>query len=150
MAPAAPSTPPRYRSRTRACRPGSHGGSRRRALAWETRFLARQDERFDLVDDLLDLEPGRVDLDRVRGRAHPVGVAPVAVAEEIRREGIGADVGALREAPARPDCRIRGQVHLHAGVRRDDRADVPALHHAVALLGELTLTGTHDFAHRLV
>src|SRR5207248_10312976 len=73
-------------------------------------------------------------------------VALVATTE-IGHQRVAADVGTFRLPPPRTDSGVRTQVHLHVGVRRDDRADVAALHHDVAGLGQLSLPLAHDLAH---
>ena len=91
-------------------------------------------------------ELGRVDLDGVRGRLHADVVGLVAQLE-VGRERVGADVGPLGLAAARADRRVGDEVDLHLGLRRDDRADVAALDHDVALGPELALALAHHLAH---
>ena len=50
----------------------------------------------------------------------------------------------------RADVGIGLEIDLHLGARRDDRADVAALDHDVALRGELTLPLAHHLAHLVV
>ena len=90
-------------------------------------------ELLDAVDDVVDLEVGRVDLLGVVCGPHARGVALVADAQ-IGCECVAADPGALCLAPPRTRRRIRVEVHLHLGVGRDDRADVAALDHDVPVL----------------
>ena len=66
---------------------------------------------------------------------------------EVGRERIGADVRPLRLPPLRAHLRVGDEVDLHLGVGRDDRADVAALDHGVALRGELALALAHHLAH---
>src|SRR5581483_7193490 len=53
--------------------------------------LSLTDELFDPRDDFFHLQFGRVDLDRVLGRLHAVGIALVASAQ-VGREGVCADL----------------------------------------------------------
>ena len=117
------------------------------AVHWPRRGEPLLDELLDAIDDVVDLEVGRVDLLRVGRRAHARGVALVADAQ-VGRERVAADVGALGLAPARTHVAVRVEVDLHLRVRRDDGADVAALDHDVALLAELALALAHDLADR--
>ena len=60
------------------------------------------DELLDPRDDLVDLELGRVDLDRVLGGPHVDRVLLVAQ-PQVGRERVGADPGPLRRAACGPD-----------------------------------------------
>ena len=96
--------------------------------------------------DAVDVELGRVDVDRVHGGLHPRGVALVAKAE-VGCERVGADVGALRLAAIRTHALVGSEVDLHGGAGGDDRPDVAALHHGVGLRGELALALAHHLPH---
>ena len=83
----------------------------------------------------------------VVGRLHPHAVGLVAQ-PEVGRERVGADRPAARPARRRArTVRIGDEVDLHLGVGRDDRADVAALDHGVALAAELALALAHHLAH---
>ena len=81
------------------------------------------------------LELGRVDLDRVLRRGHPLGVLLVA-----RRGSVSSAAsptsGTLGAPPRGADLGVGDEVDLQLGVRRDDGADVPALHDRVGPLAE--------------
>ena len=111
--------------------------------------MTRADQLLDARDDVVDLEVCRVDQLRVLGGLHARPVRRVA-RPEIGRERVGADVGPLGLAPRGANRRIGLQVDLHLGVGRDDRADVAALDHDVALMAELALPLAHHLAHLVV
>src|SRR6266566_638557 len=108
--------------------------------------LTFSDELLDPVDDVFDVELGRVDLDRVLRRHHPLGVAMVPYAK-VGREGVGADLRALGEPAAGADLPVSVQIDLYVGARADDRADVTALDHGITAFRELALTRAHDGSH---
>ena len=98
------------------------------------------------ADDVVDLEVRRVDPLGVLGGLHPRGVALVAH-PQVGRERVGADLGPLGDAAPRAHVAVGDEVDLDLGVGRDDGADVAALDHRVALVGELALALAHDLAH---
>ncbi len=104
---------------------------------------------FDPRDDLVDRDPGRVDLDRVGRGGHLARVARVALAQ-VGGERVGAEAGAFLGAAAGALAAIRGEEHLHVRVGDDDGADVAALHDRVAGRGEGALALAQDLAHLLV
>ena len=89
--------------------------------------------RLDPVDDVLDVEVARVDLERVLGGLHPGAVAVVAGAQ-VGRECVGADVGTLGLAALLAHAAFGDEIDLHVRVRADDRADVAPFDHGVAEL----------------
>ena len=111
--------------------------------------LLREDDLLDPGNDLVDGEVGRVDLDRVLGRAHVDRVLLVAE-PEVGGERVGADPRPLGGAPRGADALVRDEVDLHLCLGRDDRADVAALDHDVALAPERALPLAHHLAHVVV
>src|SRR5215216_801966 len=107
---------------------------------------AGADELLDSIDDVFDVELRRIDPLGVLGGLHARGVTLVAK-PEVGGKRVAADVGPLELPALGADVRIGVEVDLHAGVRRDDRADVAALDHGVAEVGELALPAAHDEAH---
>src|SRR6476469_3674308 len=114
-----------------------------------SRRLTRADQLFDLRDHVLDVEVGGVDLVRVLGWPHARCVALVAQAE-VGCERVGANLGPLGQAAIRAHGTIGVQVDLHRSLRGDHGADVAALDHDVAIVGELLLARAHHLAHVLV
>src|SRR5262249_38286393 len=110
---------------------------------------ALADERFDPVDDVLDVETRRVDLDRISCGLHPRRVALVTQ-PQVGRQGVGADAGPLGDAAFRTLISIGDEEDLYLGVGSDDGADVAALDHDVPVAPELTLALAHHLAHRVV
>ena len=109
----------------------------------------REDDLLDPGDDLVDGEVGRVDLDRVLGRPH-VDRVPLVAEAQVGGERVGADPRPLRRAPGGADALVRDEVDLDLSLRRDDRADVAALDHDVALRPERALALSHHLAHVVV
>ena len=118
------------------------------AHAASTRFTRRAlaDERFDPPDDVLHVHARRVDLLRVPGRLHPLGVLLVAHAD-VRGERVCADPRPVRHAASRTLVAVGDEIDLHLGLRCDDGADVAALDHDVAVAAELALPLPHHLAH---
>src|SRR5438874_6353460 len=110
---------------------------------WSSCRLSFSDELLDARDDVLDVELGRVDLNRVLRGHHPLGVALVADAE-VGRERVRADLRSLGEPALGAGLSFRVQVDLHVGTGADDRADVAALDHRITNVRELALARTHD------
>ena len=82
----------------------------------------------------------------VLGGPHARGVALVAQAQ-VGGERVGADLRPLGQPPGRAHRAVGVQVDLDRGLRRDDGADVAALDHDVAVVGELLLARAHHLAH---
>src|SRR3954469_11351718 len=105
---------PRVPPRNRAC-----------AVRGTTRCpgASRANERFDLLDDLVDGAVRRVDLLRVRRGLHPLGIARVALLQ-VSRERVGADPGTVCHAALRADVAVGDEVDLDLRLRCDNGADV--------------------------
>src|SRR3954471_1823881 len=106
-------------------------------------------EADDLADDVLERPVGRVELDRVRGRAErrvlALGVLRVAQRLVLHHD---APVGAeLARPPAGAFLRRGREVDLQLGARRHHRADVAPLPHPVAALQHLALLRDERRAH---
>src|SRR5262245_7584162 len=102
-------------------------------------------ELLDEEDDAVDIELRGVDPDGVICGLHAHGIALVAQ-PEIGGQSVGADVGTLGQAALRPHAPVSREVDLHVRARRNDRADVAALHDCVGLGGELPLPLAHHLA----
>src|SRR5256886_5321271 len=93
---------------------------------WLSCRLSFANELLDSADDVLDVELGRVDLNRVLRRHHPLGVALVPD-PEAGRERVGADLRALGAPALGTRLALGAQVDLHVGARAHHGADVASL-----------------------
>src|SRR5262249_51819231 len=80
--------------------------------------LPLADQLLDPADDVLDVQLGRVDPDRVSRRHHPLRVALIPQSE-VSGERVGADLGPFGKPPFGADLPLRVQIDLHIGARAD-------------------------------
>jgi hypothetical protein len=97
-------------------------------------------------DDLVDIEPSRIEVDGVRGRFEGgvlTGGVTLIAGSEIGKDGgfVGLEAALLEFKPAAMGALFggRGEEDLHLGLWEDDGLSVAAFHHHTPLASHLLL-----------